>query len=207
MKLLTALTILLFCLFTGCSNDHEKQAAHEDNSHTSHASMETGEPSDHSIYHAGSTWLNRNGEEVALEDLSGKVQVVAMVYTYCEFACPRILADLKRIESSLTDVELKNTNFLIVSIDPERDTPDRLTSFAEENNLSSRQWTLLNGNEGDILELAALLGVKYKRISEEDFSHSNIITVLNKDGEVAHRQEKIGDQPTNTIRAIKNLAE
>lgn len=199
----------MILLASACSGEEQTEPGSDmadNHGHDAHTAMEMGEPSGQSIYNAGSIWLNRHGEEVPLQNLQGKIQVVAMVYTYCEFACPRILADMKHIKSSLSEEELKNTNFVIVSIDPERDTPDRLNSFAEENNLEPENWTLLSGDSGDILELAALLGVKYKRISDSDFSHSNIITVLNREGEVAHRQEKIGDQPTNTIHVIKKLA-
>ena len=201
----------LFLLISACSgsgqSDSEMPGHHShDHHHASHTEMEAGEPADHSIYHASGTWRNRNGEEVSLSNLQGRIQVVSMLYTNCDYACPRILADMKRIESALSDEEREQTNFLIVSIDPERDTPDRLSSFADENNLDQENWMLLNGGSGDILELAALLGVKYQRVSEEDFSHSNIITVLNQDGEIAYRQEQIVNQPTQTIQTIRDLA-
>lgn len=195
---------------TGGGHDHSGMTAtgsDHDHHHGSHTSMEAGEPADHSIYHASGRWLNRNGEEIALRSLQGKVQVVSMLYTNCDYACPRIIADLKRIESALTDQEREQTRFLIVSIDPERDTPDRLTSFADENNLDPHNWTLLNGSSGDILELAALLGVKYQRVSDRDFSHSNIITVLNQAGEIVYRQEQLENQPTRTIQAIRDLVQ
>jgi protein SCO1/2 len=173
--------------------------------HSAHANMkmEAGTPSDESIYNVGSVWKNRDGKEITLNDLSGKVQVVAMVYTHCEYACPRILADMKRIEKELSAEELKQVNFLIVSIDPERDTPERLRDFAEENKLEPEHWTLLNGDQGDILEFAALLGVKYKRVSETDFTHSNMITVLNKRGEVVHQRKKLSNDTQQVVDYIQ----
>jgi protein SCO1/2 len=179
--------------------EHSKQASHD------HAPMEDGEPTDNSIYHVESTWTTQGGKQIQLKGLQGKIQVVAMVYTHCEFACPRILADMKRIRSSLSETEQEQTNFVIVSIDPDRDTPRRLKEFAVENNLASDNWTLLHGKPGNILELAALLDVKYKRISDTDFTHSNIITVLDRQGEIAFQQMKLGDQPVNAVQAIKSL--
>lgn len=175
--------------------------------HSAHAEMkmESNEPTDESIYNVNSSWKNRNGDEVKLRDLQGKIQVVAMVYTHCEYACPRILADMKRIRDALSNEALPNTHFTIISIDPERDTPERLNTFAKENDLNKQYWTLLNGAQGDVLEVAALLGVKYKRISKTDFTHSNIITVLNKKGEVIHQKEKLTDQHTETVSTIESL--
>lgn len=181
-----------------------------DDEHAAHADMEmemgADEPTDESIYNVNSTWQNRHGESVGMNSLRGKVQVVAMVYTHCEHACPRILADMQRIRDGLREEALSATNFTIISIDPERDTPGRLTDFARENNLSDDQWTLLNGDEGDVLEIAALLGVKYKRISDTDFTHSNMITVLNKEGEVAYQRKQLSDQQGKVINVINNLS-
>ncbi|SHF80064.1 protein SCO1/2 [Fodinibius roseus] len=211
-------TVFLFLvtavfLAGACSSGEKQQAAQSDgmamsdDEHAAHADMQmdAGEPTGESIYNVSSTWQNRRGESVTLNSLGGKVQVVAMVYTHCEHACPRILADMQRIRDGLPEKALSATNFTIISIDPERDTPGRLTDFARENNLSDDQWTLLNGDEGDILEIAALLGVKYKRISDTDFTHSNMITVLNKEGEVAYQRRQLTDQQDKIIDVIHDL--
>lgn len=207
---LIVLTILTFILFSCAQKSSEKQDNAEESmsmemDHSAHADMQMGAntPSDESIYNVSSLWKNRDGKEITLKELSGKVQVVAMVYTHCEYACPRILADMKRIEKELSTDELKQVNFLIVSIDPERDTPERFRGFADENKLEQENWTLLNGDQGDILEFAALLGVKYKRISETDFTHSNMITVLNKEGEVVHQRLKLSDDTNEILTHVR----
>jgi len=217
MKNLLPLTaIMVFTLLlTGCSSeeqfDHsqqEEQMGMSAEDHSAHANMEMGaeEPTGESIYNVSSRWKTRHGNTISLDSLRGKVQVVAMVYTHCEHACPRILADMKRIRDSLSDQAQAGTNFTIVSIDPERDTPQQLQQFADENNLSDDQWTLLNGDQGDILELAALLRFKYKRVSDTDFTHSNMITVLNKEGEVAYQRNKLVDKPAEAVSSIEKLS-
>lgn len=130
-----------------------------------------------------------------------------MVYTHCKHACPRILADMQRIKDNLKSEAAEQTYFTIISIDPVRDTPDRLNTFANENNLSEEKWTLLSGDNGDILEIAALLGVKYKHVSDTDFTHSNMITVLNKEGEVLHQRKKLEDQHHNILDVIEQNAD
>lgn len=218
MRIVPFCFVLLTTLFltVACSgSEEEKQQATgqmemkmAEGDHSAHQemAMASGEASDQSIYNVSSSWKDRHGQELMLNSLQGEVQVVAMLYTHCEFACPRILADMKRIRDSLSENELQQSNFVIVSIDPDRDTPERLTQFAEENNLSDEQWTLLNGDKGDILELAALLGFKYKRISDTDFTHSNMITVLNKQGEIAFQRNRLGDNPSDIIAAIEKAA-
>lgn len=204
---LVALFIAVGFLLGDCSNESQEKKQSETMDHSAHANMDMGteEPSDESIYNVSSSWQTRHGNAVALDSLRGKVQVLAMVYTSCEYACPRILSDMKRIRDGLSEEALEHTNFTIVSIDPERDTPEKLHQFAQENDLSNEQWTLLQGTDGDILELAALLGFKYKRISVTDFTHSNLITVLNKEGEIAYQRKKLTDNPTETITKIEEL--
>lgn len=205
ISILTIGLILVACSGEGEQKQNEMNMS--DGEHAGHTNMEisSDEPTEESIYNVSSTWLNRYGHKVTLDSLRGKVQVVAMVYTSCEYACPRILADMQNIQDGLSGNSFENTNFTIISIDPERDTPARLNAFAKENNLTDEQWTLLHGNQGDILEIAALLGVKYKRISETDFTHSNIITVLNQEGEVVHQRKKLTDNQTEIITIIKKL--
>ena len=54
-------------------------------------------------------------------------------------------------------------------------------------------------------ELAAVLGVQYRRISEIDFAHSNIITVLGPSGEIRHQQQGLGTAPDDTVAMIHKL--
>lgn len=218
MRIATFCFVMINFLFlmAGCSGSGEKrqqssdqmemEMAEGDHSDHQQMAMASGDATDQSIYNVSSTWKDRHGQELKLNSLQGEVQIVAMLYTNCEFACPRILADMQRIRDSLSDKVLQETNFVIVSIDPERDTPERLTRFADENNLSDKQWTLLNGDRGDILELAALLGFKYKRISDTDFTHSNMLTVLNRQGEIAFQRNRLGDNPSDIIAAIEKAA-
>lgn len=206
------LILIIGFLAASCSGEQQNSEMHseqmdEEMDHSAHdeLAMESGEPTGESIYNVSSTWRNRDNREMPLSDLRGEVQVVAMVYTHCEFACPRILADMQRVRQGLSDHAQANTNFVIISIDPERDTPERLSNFADENDLNNEHWTLLNGSQGDILEIAALLGVRYKRISETDFTHSNMITVLNSEGEIIHQRKQLTDNQSGIIQSIERL--
>lgn len=181
--------------------DHAPATGHGD-----HATGEPlGAPTDFSLYHLDAPWTDQQGQLRQLASLRGRVQVVALVYTNCGYACPRILMDMKRIEGELP-VELRDrVGFVMVSIDPERDTPEHLAAYANAVRLDPERWTLLTAPDNTVLELAALLGVKYRRISETDFSHTNVITVLDQQGEIAHRQVGLGAEPQKTLRVIEGL--
>jgi protein SCO1 len=182
---------------------HHTGAAMEDAA-AGHAAVPADEPADFSIYHSETVWTDQHGEARPLDSLAGRVQVVGMVYTSCAHACPRMLMDMKRIEGELDGGP--DVGFVIVSIDPERDTPERLAEYARGARLDGDRWVLLTGGDDDVLELAALLGVQYRRMANGEFVHSNFLSILDRDGQVVHRQLGLGADPAETLAVIRSLA-
>ena len=108
-----------------------------------------------------------------------------MVYTSCEATCPLIVADLKRIEASIPAERRGDVGFVLVSLDPERDTPGRLAAWAAATELDPTRWTLLAGTDDAVRELAATLDVRYQRQPDGELAHTNGLTVLDPTGAVA----------------------
>lgn len=142
-----------------------------------------------SIFHLTSDWQNQNGTTLKLNDLRGKTLVVVMIYTSCKTACPILVADMKRIEKSILEKNLDKISLVLVSIDPEVDTPQRLKEFANTGGMDKSHWVFLRSNEEATQEFANVLSMKYKKISPVDFSHSNIISIFNPDGELIIQEE------------------
>jgi len=163
--------------------------------------------SDLSIYNLPSKWTNQNGQNLEMKDLKGKVLVMVMIYTSCKAACPRLVADIRNIESRLSEKIKPDVKFLLVSIDPEVDTPARLKEFAIANKMDGGQWEFLRSTEENTREFAAVLAVNYKKIAPLDFSHSNIISVFNAEGELTFQQEGLGVNSEATIKKITEEAE
>lgn len=167
--------------------------------------LPTGVALEGSIYDLDSDWRSQENKNISLSDLAGKVRIVAMGYTSCQYACPRIIADLKRIEKELRGRELDPdlVSFSFISIDPETDTPERLKQLEEDYYFDPNRWLLLTGDEDGVLELAVALGMKYRKTSAMDFAHSNIITILAPDGSIAHQTSEIGTDISDTLEAIR----
>lgn len=161
------------------------------------------EISDMSIYNLPSTWTNHEGSDLELVDFQGNVLVMVMIYTTCKAACPRLVADMRHIEQQVKSKNKDNVKYILVSIDPETDTPERLKEFAKENQMNGNQWVFLRSTEENTREFAATLAVNYKRISPLDFSHSNIISVFNTAGELTYQQEGLGIDYVPTIAEIE----
>jgi len=161
---------------------------------------------DNSVYQLPSQWHDQNNNPLSLADLAGKIQVVAFMYTYCEHSCPVILSTLKRIDKQLTMEQRQHLNFLIISLDPDRDTPEILNAYMNKNNLEQTRWRLLHGNADDVLELAALFGVRYKPMDvNDDIAHSNMITVLDRQGAIDYQMQGLNKDLSKTLAGINAL--
>ncbi|MEO5714812.1 MAG: SCO family protein [Luteolibacter sp.] len=160
---------------------------------------------DKSLYQLESKWTSDAGSEVKLGILRGRPQVVAMFFASCEYACPVIVENLREIERKLPEELRGRVDFLLVSFDTGRDTAAVLHAYREKQALSVKNWTLLRGGEDDVRELSALLGVNHKKDARGQFSHSNIITVLDAEGVVAFQQTGLNKDAAETIAALQKL--
>lgn len=197
MKNKTLLVCLLFTLFS-CGNNTSKVL--EDPVNIADGISET------SIFNLTSKWKTEEGTEIELQDLKGKALVVVMIYTTCKAACPRLVADMRNIEKQIPAEKKDDVQYVLVSIDPKHDTPEKLKAFAIENQMDEARWTFLQGNENSVREFANVLAMKYKEISPMDFSHSNIISVFNQQGELVHQQEGLGVDNKETVQKIIETA-
>ena len=170
-------------------------------------SPKTKNISDLSIYNLPSKWTNQDGKDIEMKDMKGKVLAMVMIYTSCKSACPRLVADMRTIEERLPENIKDNVKLVLVSIDPAVDTPERLKSFSIENKMDGDQWEFLRSTEENTREFAAVLAVNYKKISPIDFSHSNIISIFNANGELAYQQEGLGVSSDEIIKKINQEAE
>lgn len=164
------------------------------------------EISDLSIYNLPSQWTTQDGKNIELKSLRGNVLVMVMIYTTCKAACPRLVADMRNIESKLDKTTKKNVKLILVSIDPVTDTAQKLKSFAIANKMNQDPWIFLRSTEDNTREFAAVLAVNYKQISPMEFSHSNIISVFNPSGELIYQQEGLGVDNDKTVTKINEEA-
>jgi protein SCO1/2 len=177
-----ALIIFSFLMLFSCKEKDAKSPANDE-----HAN---------SVFQLDSKWQNQEGKQLFLKDLKGKNLVVVLIFTSCQTACPLLVADMKSVEKKIDKDKLKETTLVLVSIDPVNDTPEVLKKYAQRENIDREPYMLLRGNLESTRELANVLAVKYKEITPILFSHSNIISVFDKNGEMVSQEEgtvKAGD--------------
>lgn len=105
-------------------------------------------------------------------------------YTYCPDVCPTTMSVLNSIAQRLQDVDA-DIRFVMVSIDPERDTPERLAEFVTYFN---GDFLGVTGSEQGLEQLTRPLGILYQRVEPEPGSesylmdHTSAIFLFDPDG-------------------------
>ena len=163
--------------------------------------MSTGAFTPNSLYQAEVSFTADTGKIFAVGQLRGRPVVLAMFFASCGYACPLIVSDMLAIQAKLPDQIRQNTAFVLVSFDTQRDTPAALANYRQQRGLGE-PWILLHGGADSVRELAALLGVKYKQEPDGAFSHSNLITILNSEGEIIHQREGLNGGLDETAAVI-----
>lgn len=140
-----------------------------------------------SLYQLDAAFTDDAGQPFSLGSLRGRPVVINMFFASCGYACPLTVTDLLAIQGRLAPELRGRAAFVLVSFDVARDTTAALAKYRAQRGLDS-QWILLRGDDGSVRELAALLGVKFKQEADGAFSHSNIVTILNREGEIVHQR-------------------
>ncbi len=156
-----------------------------------------------SIFNMNAKWEQQNGKSLQLKDLQGKVMVTAMIFTSCKTACPRLTAEMRTISQKVGKVDPNKIRYVLISIDPETDTPSVMNSYLQANGFNGEEWLFIRSNEENTRTLANMMAIKYKKITPMEFSHSNIISVYSKDGILAYQKEGLNNDVEQTVENIK----
>jgi protein SCO1/2 len=156
----------------------------------------SGLPSD-SVYQVGGTWQTEDNQSIQLEALTGKAQVIALIYTGCSNSCPIIVESMKRVEKQVSVNMRSKIGFVLISLTPDTDFPKTLKAFAEKKGLNSN-WKLLRGTNELVRTLSNTLNGRYKVIKDGDVAHSNTVTLLNSQGQIQM-------QASGTLTGIKPI--
>lgn len=122
---------------------------------------------------------------VSVSDFEGRAVALFFGYTSCPDVCPTTLLRLSSALEQLGDLRSR-VQVVFISVDPERDTPERTSSYAESVDPS---FVGVTGTPEQIADVAAQYGIYYEKVEGSRATgylvdHSATITVLNEAGRV-----------------------
>lgn len=146
-----------------------------------------------------------NGE-VTLSNFKGQVVFIYFGYTFCPDICPTNLAQLSMAYRQLSPEQKQNLQILFVSVDPERDTPERLQEYVD---YFEADMIGLTGSAQQIAEIARRYGVVYQKVKGDAqnyaVDHSAFTYVVAPSGELKE-QLPHASEPQQFIDALNRYS-
>lgn len=158
-----------------------------------------------SLYHLDTPLIDQHGDAVPLSVFAGSPVLISMFYASCPSACPMLINDIKTLEEQLTDAERNGIRILLVSLDPEADTPAQLAAVIDQHDLDTDRWRLTSPAPEHVRSIAAVLGISYQAIEGGELHHSSIITLLDPQGMPVTRLEGLRQSPEPLLAALRSL--
>ena len=180
-KVTVSVTRMLFCmliLYSGLSDLHNAAAKETD------GEIKGGKST---AFQLIDFTLDSPEGALSLKDLRGNVVLIFFGFTSCPDVCPISLVTISHAFSYLTDDELKRSRTLFISLDPERDTMERLkkyTGYFHPNIIG------VTGTMEELVRVADIYGVKFEKKETPDSAlgyliyHSAKIFVIGTQGEL-----------------------
>jgi protein SCO1/2 len=156
-----------------------------------------------SIYHLEAALTDQATRSIGLDVYRGSPVLVTMFYGSCPATCPLIIDTLRATERGLAAEQRGRVRVLLISIDPERDTPSALKQLAETRRIDTARWTLARADAETVRDIAALLGVQYKKLPGGEFSHSTMIALLSPRGEIEARTAELGHADPEILQHLR----
>jgi protein SCO1/2 len=132
-----------------------------------------------SVFNHPWIWLDDRGERVTLASWRGTPLVVTAVYTTCFETCPRTIVRLRRVYDEFVRAG-RRAEFVVVTLDPAVDTPERLSEFRRARGLPAA-WHLLTGTRQATEQLMAVLDVHVMDM-DVHLVHDSRITLFDAGG-------------------------
>ena len=134
------------------------------------------------------TLVNQDGETVTEADFRGRAMLIYFGFTYCPDICPTSLQVMKAALNQLPASDREAIQPILISVDPERDTPEALAEYVRSDAFPE---TLvgLTGSPDQVRAAARAYRVFYSRVEDDGVSseytvdHSSVIYLMGPDGE------------------------
>lgn len=190
------LPILIF--FSSCAGNEDSTPSRN---LPIYGERDTDEKGD-TIYHEVGNFslTNQEGEVYSHNDLEGKIYVADFFFTSCPGICPQMMTNMKKVAKAFKNEDC----FKIVSftVDPKRDTVEKLKKYADKNGIDSKQWNLLTGDKESIYELGVygyLLSAQEDAMAPGGFLHAEHFILVDKekhirgiyDGRIAKEMDRL----------------
>jgi protein SCO1 len=146
--------------------------------------------------------INQDGQAVAIDQLKDQWSLLFFGYTFCPDICPATLAQLRQLQGQLPPETLAKLRIVLVTVDPNRDTPEQLKKYLDYFDAG---FIGLTGEQATIQKLANGVSIPFipADTSKENYTvdHSGNLVLIGPDG----RQRGFIRAPINNSKLAAQL--
>ena len=128
--------------------------------------------------------IDHHGSPFTREDLIDQWTLIFFGFTHCPDICPTTMAELAELKEQLVGTEASDARVVMLSVDPARDTPERLAQYVPYFNAD---FLGVTGDFTDILSFAQRLNAPFRKVSEPggayQMEHSANVMLMNPRGD------------------------
>lgn len=148
--------------------------------------------------------VDQDAKPFSLHELKGRTVVMNFIFTHCQTTCPLQLQSLTAVQRALPRTLANRVQFVSVSMDPERDTPEVLGKYAATMGARLDNWSFVTGHPQEIRWLHEHFGAQVKRLSGGQFDHRVAVYLLDANSQFV--QKYLGNlDPTRLATEIGDV--
>lgn len=150
------------------------------------------------------------GDTLTRDDLKGEYWVADFIFTNCTTICLPMTRNMKILQDKMQEAGIENVQLVSFSVDPDRDTPEVLTEYANEYGADLENWTFLTGYDFDSIKELSIKSFK-SLVAEppegdDQVMHGTSFFLVNPEGEVIKNYTGIEmDAMDEIVSDLKNL--
>ncbi|MCP5102933.1 MAG: SCO family protein [bacterium] len=146
---------------------------------------------------------NMGKTSTALNDFKGKVVLVGFLYTSCPDVCGILTMHFRKIQEEFKDVLEKDLSLVLITTDPKRDNPERLTTYTKG---FGGKWHFLTGTEEQLKKTWKEYKVFVRPKEEADIVyHTYMIALIDREGYIRYRYVGLVDPKEVIIKDLKKV--
>lgn len=149
------------------------------------------------------------GHSMGLRDVRGKVIVLYFIYASCPDACPLLSEKIAKIQQQINGTPMRDiVEFIAITTDPERDTPEVLRAYGPAHGFDPVNWLFLTSGADHptaTRELAKAYGLEFTPMEDGSLMHASVTHVIDKSGNLRARFHGLKFQDINLILYLNAL--
>ncbi|MET3507754.1 SCO family protein [Halalkalibacter oceani] len=153
-------------------------------------------------------FVDQDGEPYGTEQLTGQYWLANLIFTHCPSVCPTMTPNMRNLQTAMQEEGIE-MGYISFTVDPERDTPELLKSYATNVGANGETWKFLTGYEvEEITELSmTAFASPVQPLDDGDIGHTTAFFLIDPEGNVIRKydglqtdQEPIIDDLMDTVQ-------